>query len=390
MNGKRLGVAVAGVVVLAMAAWLLLPAPLEVDGAPVETGALQLTVDDLGETRSHDRFVLSAPVAGRLERIALHDGDAVQDNQLVARIAAVPLSTRDRTELMARVASAEATQREVEQRARQSEHDLSQARRELERARQLARQGFIAAQGLETATHAEATAVAAWEAARFRVRAAAADVKVARAGLEAARMGQPGQEWIEVRAPMAGRLLRIHDASERVVAVGEPLMVLGDVSRLEIVIPLLSTDAVKVAPGMPVLIEGWGGSQALRATVRLVEPYGVTKVSALGIEEKRVNVIADFVDPPKAIGDGFRLTARIVTWEADQVLKIPASALFRCEQAWCVFVVEAGRAHRRTVELGQRNLLEAQIKRGLRPGDMVVRHPSNALHDGARVRLPSP
>lgn len=386
MNWKRVGFAVAGAVGLALVTWLLLPEPLAVDVAAVESGAMQVTLDDLGETRSHDRFELSAPVAGRLERIALHDGDAVQEQQLVARIAAVPLSMRERDELVARVASAEATQREIEQRVRQAQNDLSQARSELERLRRMAREGFIAEQGLETAVHREVAAAAALEASMFRARAAAADVKLAKAGLDSVGLAQSGQGWIEVRAPMPGRILHIHDASERVVAIGTPLMALGDLSRLEIVIPLLTTDAVKVAPGMPVLIEGWGGAQALQAKVRLVEPYGVTKVSALGIEEKRANVIADFVDPPAGLGDGFRLTARIVTWQADQVLKIPASALFRCEQAWCVFAVEAGRAHKRKIELGQRSLLEAQVVSGLHQGETVVRYPGNELHDGARVR----
>lgn len=386
MNWKRAGFAVVAASGLGLVTWLLLPEPIQVDVAVVESGPMQVTLDDLGETRSHDRFELSAPVAGRLERIALHDGDEVQEHQVLARIAAVPLSTRERDELTARVASTEATQREVEQRVRQAQNDLSQVRRELERLRQMARDGFIAEQGLETAVHREVAAAAALEASMFRARAAAADVKLAKAGLDAVKLGQSATGWIEVRAPMPGRILHIHDASERVVAVGTPLMVLGDLSRLEIVIPLLTTDAVNVAPGMPVLIEDWGGTQTLRAKVRLVEPHGVTKVSALGIEEKRVNVIADFVDPPTGMGDGFRLTARIVTWQADQLLKIPASALFRCEQAWCVFAVEAGRVHRRKVELGQRSLLQAQVVSGLLEGETVVRYPGNELHGGARVR----
>lgn len=386
MNLKPLSYALIGAVVLATAAWLLLPEPLRVESAPAEVGPLQVTLDDLGETRSRDRIVLSAPVAGRLERITLRDGDEVRENQLVARIAAIPLSTREREELVARVASAEATLREVEQRARQSENDLLQTRRELKRLRQLANDGFISAQGLETAMHNEATAVAALEAARFRSRAAAADIKLAQAGLDAGKPGLPAKDWIEVRAPITGRILHINDTSERVVAMGAPLMLLGDVRRLEIFIPLLSAEAVKVAPGMPVLIEGWGGGETLQARVRQVEPYGVTKVSALGVEEKRVNVIADFVDPPTAVGDGFRVMARIVTWQGDKVLKIPSSSLFRCEQAWCVFVVEAGRVHRRKVEMGQRNMLEAQINSGLNQGQMVVRHPGNDLHDQARVR----
>jgi HlyD family secretion protein len=319
--------------------------------------------------------------------MALRDGDAVQDQQLLARIAPLPLSERERKELTARVAAAQALQLEARQRVRQSADDLGQAQRELQRMRQLARDGFIAPQGLEQAIQKEMMATSALESARFRARAAAADVQAAQAAMDAIRAAQSGaQGWLEVRAPMAGRVLRINDPSERVVAIGTLLMSLGDVRHLEVVIELLSTEAVKVAPGMPVLIDGWGGQQVLRARVRQVESYAFTKVSALGIEEKRVNVIADFDEPPPALGDGFRLTARIVVWQAEQVLKVPASALYRCGQAWCVFVVEGGRARQRTLALGHRNLQEAQVADGLRAGEHVVRYPGNALQDGARVR----
>ena len=391
MSWKRWGWAwgwgFAGAGLVAGVAWMLWPAPLVVEAVAVQTGPMQVTVDDLGETRSHDRFTLSAPVSGRLERMALRDGDAVQDQQLLARIAPLPLSERERKELTARVAAAQALQQEAQQRVQQSADDLGQAQRELQRMRQLAREGFIAPQGLEQAIQKETVATSALEAARFRARAAAADVQAAQAAMDAIRAAQSGaQGWLEVRAPMAGRVLRINDPSERVVAIGTPLMSLGDVRHLEVVIELLSNEAVKVAPGMPVLIEGWGGQQVLRARVRQVESYAFTKVSALGIEEKRVNVIADFDEPPPALGDGFRLTARIVVWQADQVLKVPASALYRCGQAWCAFVVEGGRARQRPLTLGHRNLQEAQVTDGLRAGEQVVRYPGNALQDGARVR----
>lgn len=387
MNWKRMGLVFAGAVSVAAVVLVLWPAPLAVDGVAVQTGHMQVTVDDLGETRSHDRFLLSAPVSGRLARIALRDGDWVDDQQLLARIAPLPLSERERIELTARVASAQALQREAQQRVRQSADELSQAQRDLQRMQQLQTQGFIAPQGLEQATQKERSATSALEAARFRARAAAADVKVAQAAMDAIRAAQAGaQGWLEVRAPRASRVLRIIDPSERVVAMGTPLMSLGDVAQLEGVVELLSTEAVKVAPGMPVLIEGWGGQQVLHARVHRVENYAFTKVSALGIEEKRVNVIVDLDDPPPALGDGFRLTARIVVWQADKVLKVPASALFRCGQTWCVFVIEDGRARQRALTLDHRNLQEAEVTEGLVPGEVVVRYPGNELQDGARVR----
>lgn len=386
MTWKRILLACAVVAGVASIVWLLLPAPLDVDAAQVQAGPMQVTVDDLGETRSHDRFVLVAPVAGRLARISLHDGDAVTEDQLVARIAPLPLSTRELNEITARVASAEAVQREAEQRVRRADEDLAQARRELERVLKLVQDGFIAPQAAEQAKSSEVMAASEAEAARFRARAAAADVMVARSGLAATR-GAGSANLVLVRAPMAGRILRINDPSERVVAAGEPLLSIGDLGNLEVVVELLSSEAVKVAPGMPVLVEGWGGDKALRARVRRVEPYAVTKVSALGIEEKRVNVIADFVDPPGPIGDGFRVTARIVTWQAEKVLKVSASALFRCANAWCVFVIEDGRARRRIIEVGHRNLIEAEVTAGVPAGQRVIRYPSNDVSEGSKVRI---
>lgn len=388
MPWKRILFAAGALLAAALLVLVLWPAALAVDGAQLSTGAMQVTVDDQGETRSHDRFVLSAPVAGRLARIALHDGDAVSENQLLAQIAPLPLSRRELDEITARVASAEAIQREAEQRVRHADEDVAQARREYERVRKLVQDGFMAPQAVEQARNLAVTAASEAEAARFRSRAAAADVKLAKSGLRGvSAAAQVAGSLVPVRAPMAGRILRIPDASERVVMAGTPLLTLGNLGGLEVVIELLSSEAVRVAPGMPVLLEGWGGNQALRAKVRRVEPYAVTKVSALGIEEKRVNVVADFVDPPGPIGDGFRVTARIVIWQADKVLKVPASALFRCAPAWCVFVVEDGRARRRTIEVGQRNLGEAQVSGGLSAGQTVLRYPGNDVTDGARVRL---
>lgn len=386
MSSKKV-IAILGVVgVVVAAAWALRPAKLEVDVASVALGAMRVTVEDVGETRSHDRFVLSAPVAGRLARIGLREGDAVVAGDVVARITALPLSARESDELEARLASAKALEREADQRVRGSEDQLAHARRELERVRRLVGDGFVSPQAADEATRAETAASTELEAARHRARAAASEARAVAAGLRAVRPGAAAPAPVEVRAPSAGRILRIEDPSERVVAAGTPLLSIGDLSRLEVVVELLSSEAVRVKPGMPALLEGWGGDTALRAVVRRVEPYAVTKVSALGIEEKRVDVILDFVDPPGPLGDGFRVTARIVTWASERVLRAPVSALFRCAQDWCVFVVEEERARRRVVGLGHRNAVEAEIVSGLSSGERVIRFPANALEDGARVR----
>jgi len=378
-----------GIAILALVALtvvVLLPAPIPVDVAPVDKGALRVTVDDQGETRSHDRFVVVAPVAGRLTRITLHDGDAVAQGQVIAQIAPLPMSTREHEEQSARVASAEAIQREAEERVRHAEADLAQAKRELQRVEKLLSAGVVSTQAAEQARNLAETGANEAEAARFRARSAAAEVQVARSGLLGAQAerAQVGA-LVKILSPVAGRILRIPDPSERVVAAGTTLLAIGDLRRLEVVIELLSSEAMKVQARMPVLVEGGGGSEPLRARVRVVEPYAVTKVSALGIEEKRVNVIADFVDPPGALGDGFRITARIVIWSADSVLKVPTSALFRCAQDWCAFSIENERAKRRTVEVGHRNALEAEVVQGLNAGELVIRHPGNQITEGSRV-----
>lgn len=374
----------AALAVLALIAALFRPEPLRVDLGQVQKGSMQVTVDEQGETRAHDRFVLTAPVAGRLARIELHDGDEVKKNQVVAQIAPLPLSVQARSEQEARIAAARSQQREAEERVRHAQEDLEQARRESRRVERLVKDGFMSGQAAEQARNAEITIANEVEAARFRARAAAAEVRLAESGLMAVQGGTGA--LFSVKAPVAGRILRIPDASERVVAAGTPLLTLGDLSKLEVVIELLSSEAVKVKPGMPVMLDGWGGNQTLKAKLKRVEPYAFTKVSALGVEEKRTNVVADFVDAPQALGDGYRVNAHIVIWAADDVVKVPASALFRCAEAWCAFTVGNGRAQRRVVNVGHSNAQEAEVIGGLEPGETVIRHPANQIEEGARVK----
>jgi len=374
----------AALAALALIALLFRPEPLRVDIGQVQKGAMQVTVDEQGETRAHDRFVVTAPVAGRLTRIELHDGDAVQKNQVVAQIAPLPLSVQERSEQAARIAAAQSRQREAEELVRHAQEDLEQAKRESRRVERLVRDGFVSGQAAEQARNAEITSANEMAAARFRAKSATAEVRLAESGLIAVRNGNGA--LFKVRSPVAGRILRIPDPSERVVAAGAPLLTVGDLSKLEIVIELLSSEAVKVKPGMTVILDGWGGNQSLRAKVQRVEPYAFTKVSALGIEEKRTNVVADFVDAPQALGDGYRVNAHIVVWAADEVTKVPASALFRCADAWCAFAVESGRAKRRGVKIGRSNAQEAEVLEGLKPGETVIRHPANQIEEGARVK----
>ena len=190
---------------------------------------------------------------------------------------------------------------------------------------------------------------------------------------------------VTLRSPVRGRVLRVIEKSERVVTSGTPIIIVGDPHKLEIVVDLLSTDAVKLKPGAAMLLENWGGEAPIRARVRTVEPSPFTKVSALGIEEQRANVVADFVDPPGPLGDGYRVEVRIITWETDVVLKVPTSALFRNGDGWSVFAVENGKAIRREVEIGHRSQFEAEVLKGIEEGAAVIAHPTNQIADGARV-----
>jgi HlyD family secretion protein len=386
-------VTVAAVIVLLVIVFR--PAPVRVDIARVQRGALQVSVDEEGRTRVRDRFVITAPVAGRVARLLLDIGDAVAQGAVVCRMSPLPLDPRLRAEAAARLDAAEATRRGAEARVEQARAELEQAQRTGARARQLGMTGTIAKQEREVTELAEIARQRELEAATFAARAAAYNVEAARAALlgpgaesaqafVAACEAQDGA-CLEVRAPVAGRILRISEKSERVVAAGTPLLEIGDPSALEIVVDVLSADAVNVKPGAPMLIEDWGGGQPLAARVRLVEPSGFTKLSALGVEEQRVNVIGDFVSSPVPLADGYRIEARIVVWEADDVLKIPASAIFRHAGTWSVFVVDGGRAHRRAVEIGQRSAADVEVRGGLPEGTEVILHPSDQVDDGVRV-----
>lgn len=380
----------AGAAVLVAAGWALFaPKAVPVETAKAEKGALEVTVDQEGEVRMHDRYVVAAPVTGKLVRVALHDGDPVKAGDVVAQLEPAPLDARGREEARARLSAAQALIREAGQNVRHARAEFDQAVRERERSERLVKDGFVSPEVAEKARTAEVTARSAWDAARARENAARFEAKVAEAALMALpdARDKPGQR-IALTAPADGKVLRIQEQSERTLPAGSVVMVLGDPSRLEIVADVLSTDAVRIRPGAAARLEEWGGERSLRARVRTVEPYAFTKVSSLGIEEKRVYVVMDPLEPLGTLGDGYRVEARIVTWSAPDVLKVPASALFRSGSGWAVFRVEDGRARRREVKLGERNPYEARILDGLSPGDAVVRYPSNELADGTRVRAP--
>lgn len=374
-------------VLAGLVAWALWPVPLAVETASVARGPLRTTVDEDGVTRVQERYVVAAPVAGRLLRVALEEGDAVVPGQVVARIAAAPLDARTAEQARARVDAAAAAVRQAEAGAGERRAELAQARREARRARVLAEGGALSEVAREQAETAAELRERAAAAAQATLRGAQAELASARAALSGADpRGLAAATVTEVRSPVRGRVLRVAQQSETAVAPGAPLVELGDANALEVLVDVLSADAVRIEPGMPLLVEEWGGAGALRGRVRTVSPTAFTHVSALGVEEQRVNVVGDLLSTSARLGEGYRVEVRIVTWERPDVLKVPASALFRRGEGWGAFVVEAGRARPRQVVVGHRGESEAEVLGGLRVGERVILYPSDQVGDGVRVK----
>jgi HlyD family secretion protein len=372
------------------------PRPVPVDLMELSRGRLVVTVDEEGETRVRDVFVVSAPVAGHTRRIEADVGDRViaHESVIVEIQPTEPsfLDVRSKTQAEAAVRAAESANGLAQAELDRAVADLDFARTEVERARELFRKGTISQRELDEAERTYKTAMAARDRARAALQVQAFELEQARAQLlspdETVESKGEGR-FIPARAPVTGVILRIPNESERVVMAGEPLAEIGNPDDLEIVADLLSADAVKVSAGDRVLIDAWGGGEVLEGTVRRVEPFGFTKISALGIEEQRVNVIIDLTSPHEhwdRLGHGYQVETRIVLWENDDVLKLPLTALFRDGGGdWVVFVAENGRAQRRAVKLGRRSGFEAQIVDGLREGERVVVHPSDRVADGVLI-----
>ena len=370
------------------------PQAVTVDTAQVERGTLVVTVGDEGETRIHDIYVLSAPVAGQMRRIDAHVGDPVVALEtVIASIEPIDpefLDPRSEAQAQADVRAARSAEALAKAEVEQAEAELDFARSELERARKLIQEKTIsqreldeAERGFRTRRAALATAIAGLDVAAFQLERAKAQL------LSPAQTREVQEECacVSIRAPVNGQILRILQQSAGVVVQGTPLVEIGDPGNLEIVVDLLSADAVQVESGQRVIIEGWGG-EPLEGRVRLVEPFGFTKISALGIEEQRVNVIIDFVSPMATrarLAHGYQVDTRIVLAEHEDALKLPLTALFRDGKKWAVFVETDGRAALRPVTIGSRNGIEALVVDGLTEGESVVLHPSDRVLDGVRI-----
>jgi HlyD family secretion protein len=388
--------------VAALVAAALWPRPVVVDLASVSRGPMAVILREEGVTRVSESYLVSSPIVGRLRRITLDPGDPVEAGRTVLGVIEpvdpALLDARSRAEARARVRAAEAGALRAGADAETAEARYAFAENELTRIRAAAGAGAASAHEIDAAESEHRTAQAAWRAARFAQEIARFELELARSALEisvaspAAGAGEPPESLV-IRAPVSGRVLRVESRSDRVVAPGDPLLEIGDPADLEIVADLLSTQAVRVRPGDRVLVEHWGGDEPLEGVVRLVEPAAFTKVSALGIEEQRVNVVADFVTPPEgraSLGDAYRVEVGIVLWSGEDVLRVPTSAVLRSGDGWAAYRVEAGRARLVPVRIGRQNAEQTEVLGGLGAGDRVVLYPGDRMGDGVRVRASEP
>jgi len=388
---------VLGVAALALAlAYAFAPRPVAVSMAVIAEGPLAVTIVEDGYARVRELYLVSAPLAGRVLRLEGHVGDPVVANQTVVAtiLPSDPtfLDARRRAELQAALQAAQAVRDLAAAELARQQAELDFAASEYDRVLRLFERGFAAQAALDRSRMELRTREAAVATAQAALQQREYELSVAQAALippsPDAAPADDAECCFAVRSPVSGTILRVYQESEGVVAAGAPLAEIGDPTRLEIVADLLSTDAVRVSPGDAVLIERWGGEGVLNAVVRRIEPYGETKISALGIEEQRVDVIIDLTDPYERwqrLGHGYQVDARIVLWRADSVLQVPLGALFRVGEDWAVFRVEDRRAVQRIIALAEMNDQTARVADGLAAGDRVILHPSDQVADGTLV-----
>jgi HlyD family secretion protein len=390
---KKFISALVGLLAIGLLVLALMPSPIPVSAMQVHRGYFAEYVEDEGRTRLRDPYVVTAPIGGYLRRVVLEPGDHVQAGDRIFELEPMPapaLDTRTREQAREAVAAArarlEAAEAELE--TRQTQLELTQS--EYQRVETLHERNLVSSEERDRRRAARDSARAAERAARHVLDVTRFELESARVVLEIADGERtPGdQPTLAVHAPISGTVTRRSRWGEGPISAGEAVLELGDLAGLEVQVDLLSMDAVRVRHGMRVVLERWGGGEELEGRVRRVEPAGFQRISALGVEEQRVPVLVEFVSPREhwaALGDGYRVEARFVLWESDDVLQIPTSALFRHEGRWAVFVVSNGRAELRTVSTGRRSGLWTQATGGLDAGETLITHPSDRIEDGSRV-----
>lgn len=376
--------------------WALLPRPVPADAARVTRGLLRLTVDEDGRTRIRERYVVAAPLQGLMHRIALNAGDPVDAGGLITSITPTApglLDAREHLRAEAAISAAEAGRERARAAVVRALETLTFSRAEVTRRALMIQRQAITQQEYDDWVHREKVAAAELVSAEMAVRVADFEWEQAKAVLVHVRPvdgAPPPPPRYDVASPIGGRVLRVFEENAGVVAAGTRLVEIGDPLDLEVEIDVLSRDAVRIAPGTKVLFEQWGGAAPLIGRVRRIEPAGFTKISALGIEEQRVNVLVDFITPPegrKSLGDAYRVEARIVIWENADVVKAPAGALFRHGDGWAAFVIVDGRAALRTVQVGNSDGIESEVLGGLSEGDAVILHAPDRVRDGIAIAV---
>lgn len=367
----------------------LRPSPVPVDLARAVRGPLEVFVQESGMTRVKDRYVVSAPVAGRVSRLAFDVGDPIREGEILVEMAPAEsplLDARARAESEARLGAAVSALGQAQAQQARASAGVELAEQDLARTRQLSQSGSLSVQANEQAEFAARMRKEELSSAIFAAKVAAEEVRAARVAL--GRGEKSGSDHhLEVLAPISGRILRVQQKSAAVLQAGAPLVEVGNPEALEIVVDLLTSDAVHVTPGTPATIEAWGGP-TLHGEVRRIEPSAFTRASALGVDEQRVNVVIALTEPREhwaSLGDGYRVEARLVLWQSPSVVKIPHGAAFRHGRGWAVFRISNGSAHLAEIEVGHRGEVEVEVTSGLAPGDAVAVHPGDRVKDGARV-----
>lgn len=366
--------------------------PVLVDLARATRGPMQVTIDEEGTARVRHVYAVSSPIAGHLDRVTLDEGDPVTPETVIARIHPLEspfLDTRTRAQLEASIAAARSAVASAEFELQRAENARDLALSNYKRMEKLAKDSVVSDSQLERS-------LSEWQGQEALVDSARAGVGIRKAELASAQaqLTQPATEaegpgstdcCVNIRSPIKGLVLAVHARSEQAVSVGSVIADVGDPSDLEITVDVLSSDAVNITPGARVEISDWGGEAILEATVRRVDPAAFTKVSALGIEEQRVNVLLDLATVPPGLGHGYRVFARLVVWSSDDALQIPVGALFRDGGAWAVFSVADNVASKTRIDIGRMSAANAQVLSGLEEGAQVVLYPNDVLKDGSPV-----
>jgi HlyD family secretion protein len=391
---RKVWIGIVSLLVLALLGWAFMPTPAEVEIAAVTQGRFERSVQEDGKTRLRDRYVVSAPLAGRVARILLKQGDTVVRDAPVATfwpVAPALLDERTRAEQSAHIGAMQASVARAQANVGRAGAALDQAQAELKRSEALTQQGFVSPNQNETGRLAVRLREKELESARQDEAAARHELEQSRVALRQFSQITPDgrQRAYEVKAPVSGKVLKVLQQSEGIVMAGTPIMELGDPTQLEVVVDILTEDAAQIKPGTAVQLSNWGGPDVLTGQVRLIEPAAFTKVSALGVEEQRVNAIIDITSPPEkwqALGDGFKVNVRVLVQVVENAVMIPVSALFPVGARSGLFVLDKGHAHLQEIEVAARNGALAWVKTGLTKDIQVIVYPDTKLKDGDRVK----